>query len=119
MSLILATSRGGQSGGHQIPLVTVPASSTSVIDSVPTADSRTAKWVVVVTDTTNDKTQAFEILALHKNGTTSTHNMYSILGDQIDFALNVIIVGTDLTLQITNNEAVSIEVDAARIQVLT
>ena len=54
-----------------------------------------------------------------RHGHLGSQNISGILGDKIDYTLNVIIVGPNLTLQVTNNEAESIDVDVARIQVLT
>jgi hypothetical protein len=119
MSVILAKPHGvGGEGQSQSNITTVAPTNTEVVDLFNTSASRTAKWIVVVTEDATSKTQAYEILALHKDGLTSTHNRSSIIGDKISHDVNVIIVGTDLTLQITNNETNDLTIDVTRLEII-
>lgn len=118
MSVILARPHNVGGGQVQTNVTIIAPTNTEVVDLFATASSRTAKWIVVVTEEVTGNTQAYEVLALHKDGLTSTHNRSGIIGDPIDHVVNVLIVGTDLTLQITNNESNNLHVDITRLEII-
>lgn len=119
MSVILARSTGGK-GASVIPAISVsiPASATQTVDAVSTILNRTVKWLVTVTDSTNNKVVAYEVFATHRGGANPVHTRYAVIGDAtITHVVDVAIAGTDLELRITNNETVALVVDAVRLQV--
>lgn len=118
MSVMLTRPTSGvASSGTGVDQITqtILASATVNVDTLPVATTRAVKWIVTLTNTTSNEVRSFEVLAMHRNGANPTHNTYSVLGDNVSHTLDVKIVATDLVLEITNNEAVSIVVDAARV----
>ena len=96
--------------------VTVTPSATENIDSVPVSVAQAVKWFVTVNDTTNNLVAAFEVYAMHRNGVSTDFNSTSIVGDHtLSYVDDVVISGSDLVLQITNNEAVDLLVNATRL----
>lgn len=113
MSVILTRGKGGS------PLTelhaTVGPSATVNVDTVPIGMYRSSKWLITVTDETLDLATSYEVLAMHTQLTNPTHNKYGIIGDIVLHSLDVVLIGTDLILQVTNPQAHNILVDAVRI----
>lgn len=117
MSILLTGRISGASGVAQLHDV-IASSATANVDIIPMATYRSTKYLVTITDDTANKSMAYEVLAMHKQLTTASHNRYGILGDIIAHDLDVQVIGTDLVLKITNNEAHSITVDVVRMPTL-
>jgi len=121
MSVIVARSLGVvNSGGAAIPTIsaTVLPTITQAVDSIALATFRTAKWLVTITDNTNDRILAYEVFGTITNGTTPTHTRYGVIGDTtISHLVDVVISGINVELTITNNEADDLQIDAIRLQV--
>lgn len=93
----------------------IPSGDTLTIDGIDTTDWRAAKWQVLVTNSSKTKTKGYEIFANHTQGVSSNFTTYGISGDRIFNQIpNVIIDGSQLVLQITNNEVESITVYVTR-----
>jgi len=119
MSVIVARSLG-ISGGTSIPTISssIIAGATALADSIPLAQFRTAKWLVTVTDATNDRILAYELFATITNGSTPTHTRYAVIGDtSILHVIDVVVTASTVDLSVTNNEIIDLQIDALRLQV--
>jgi hypothetical protein len=74
-----------------------------------------AKWIVTITDQPNTKAQAFEILAV-KVGTTVSYNSYGIVGDSLNFTLEVSIQSGLITISVINHESFDFVINIANIK---
>lgn len=115
MSILLTNPSSGISSGTTPLTAVVTPTSTVSIDALDTTTIRSAKWFVTITNTTTNEVRAFEVYATHRNGANPLHTVYAVIGDAIDHVLDVVIVGVNLELQVTNNEAVNITVDATQV----
>jgi len=122
MSVIVARGRGiggaGAGGIGTALSLSIPNTTTGVVDILPVATYRSAKWLVTVTDSTGNRVRSYEVFGMHRNGASPTHNQYGILGDTITHTVAVTINGTNLRLEITNNDGAAITVDAVRLPII-
>lgn len=114
MSLILTRSRQANVTGTQITDI-VLSGTTKTVDTLTAAEIRSVKWLITITDTTNNKTNTSEVLALHLT-TGARHNRYAVMGDNISYSINVLLVGPDLTLEITNTEIIDLTINITRFE---
>lgn len=91
---------------------TIATSELGIIDVVGVTEYPVHKWIMSVSTTAD--IEVFEVIALVKD-TDVYHTMYGIMGDSIDFILALTSDGTNLSLSITNNEAVNIAITFKRI----
>lgn len=98
--------------------VSINGNQTAVIDDgMPISLYTYAKWLAVVVDAVNNKTQAFEFTSLVTQG-SSTDVMYGIIADSIDITMTTSIVANQLTLSVTNNQTTAIQVYVLRTPVI-
>jgi hypothetical protein len=93
-----------------------PAATTSV-DFPSFMDHQAVKWLVAITNPTTSKTMGVQVYATHRMGVLPVHTNYTITGDFLPVVSNVVISGSDLTLQLTNNDVSAVIVDVIRIPV--
>jgi len=106
---------GPSGAGASAPLrAYVPVSTTAVIESLSLSVYRSAKWIVTVTDRFNNKYRMGEVLAFH-DGTDARFVHYAIFGDAVLYVTEVVIIGSDMVLRVTNADAVELVVDAVRV----
>ena len=91
--------------------ITIPSTHTMLVDQSTTAS---VKWIVTVSDILNAVIQSYEVLAV-KKGSTSMHNMYGFVGDDIDTTLAINVVGGAIQLNITNNELFDVVINITHI----
>lgn len=113
------TSTGGGIPGTTLTGISIPAGNTVTLDAVDTLSTIACKWIVTIEDTLSSEVRSQEILGMHRFGTNPSHNVYGIVGDKIDFDIDVSIVGSAMLLQVTNNEPNTLNATIVRIQVLT
>jgi hypothetical protein len=94
----------------------VPGSSSAVVDSV-TAQFRSVKWLVSVTDYTNTLRKVIEVYGSHRDGVAVANNAYAMAGDYIDVVPTTTLLGEFMQLEIQNNETDPVTVDITRIPV--
>lgn len=92
----------------------VLAGNTETIDMVLLGVKRSAKWFITATDNVNGLFAFSEVAAIH-NDTTARWTHYAKIGDPLSYAIVVSIQGPQLTLVVTNNEAVSVEFSVVRV----
>ena len=95
----------------------VSATNTTTCDSISNTVYRTAKWVISFTETTGGKFAATEVLANH-NGTNVIFNEYSMMGDAIDYEIDVELSGGSILLTVKNNEAKTLTVSVLRFSLI-
>ena len=95
----------------------IPSSVTQNCDSISISLYRTVKWVVSITNNVDGKYLSFEVLAVHDN-TDVIFNEYSIIGDNINYVIDVFIDSGNLTLSLTNNELNNINVSILRFSLI-
>lgn len=88
-----------------------------IVDSLSTVDWGSVKWLVVISNSDNTKIKSYELHGCHEFGLKPNFNIYAIMGDKIFHSLNTVINGSNLELQITNNEPLDIVVYITRIAV--
>lgn len=92
----------------------VSVSSTVSIDGVSTSAFRAAKWYVVVINGAGTRSESYEVFATHHNGANPVCNRYAMIGDSLNVATSVAIVGGKLTLQMTNADSETFNVYVTR-----
>lgn len=98
--------------------IVIPASSSSVIDSLPAINNYSVKWIITLIDSVNSKTNTSEILAINKFNTSVSHNSSSRVGDHIAHGINVQLNAGNIELILLNNETNNIMVSVVRIQMV-
>lgn len=88
---------------------TVAAETTVVVEATPLALFGARKYLVHVSNATQGKYKSVEVWASRK-GSEVNESVYAKLGDALDVSLNWFVVGPDIQLQITNDEAFSVDV---------
>jgi len=101
-------------GVLQVDTDGVLTATTVVVDSVLATLVRSVKWLVTVIDTVTGAQQSFEVYAT-KTLADVEHQVFGRVGDVLDVNTNVVFQSSSLQLQITNNEANPIDVQALRI----
>lgn len=108
---------GPSGGATQLNPDPINPTDTDVVDSLPVADFMAAKWIIhMVTDEGTPRYRALEVLGMY-NGTTSFYNVTGAVGEAISAVVVVDLNGTNLELQVTNNEAVDITARILRLAV--
>lgn len=118
MAFILTTtpaggSSGSNPGSNPIGGI-ILANSSLTLDSIDTTNINTVKWFLELIDNTNQNITSFEVYATHSFGDIS-NNKTNILGNNISYTLNVIMNGTNINLNIANNESVNLNYKFVRI----
>lgn len=91
---------------------TVDPSEIKAIDTLAIDYFRSCKWMIQVNDTIKFKT--FEIMTLVDGGDIS-HAEYGVLGEDIDYSLDVLKDSDNIILQITNHETSILNIKFKRI----
>ena len=91
----------------KIEATVTAGSSDEIVDNTST-DFKTIEWILKAEDSTNSKNASKKILS-NNNGTDITHTIYAVLGDSIDFDINIDISGGNVRFKITNNESVDLD----------
>lgn len=106
----------GADGTGIIEVVSGPVSNGNMVvaDSVAIATYRSVKWIVTITDSTAGDYKSYEVMAVH-NDSTTLFTVYGIVGDTISVFTNVVINGSNLEIEITNNSANPIDIKVQRI----
>jgi hypothetical protein len=97
--------------------IDVPVSQELVVDTVDAGQIRSAKWLVTLTDETNDLFNVAEILAI-QNGVNVTFTVSNKVGDFLPYRTTVVLNGTDFQCKIANNHTADLRVDLVRISTL-
>lgn len=114
MSTILADNIVGGQSPFQIT-DTIAASATKVVDTNPVSEYRSVKWIITITDDTNDLVRGMEVVGNHRDGANPEHIIYATFGDKLKTLTEVKISGTDMVLEITNNETVTLQFDILKV----
>jgi len=96
----------------------ITSGNTSTLDVIESAVAKTVKWMVEITDVTNEKINSYEILASNRFNNETSFNRSGITGTRISHLVDVVINGTDMELKITNNELVNISYKVARLEIV-
>lgn len=91
----------------------VTGGSSAVIDTV-TTQFRSVKWLIAVTDYTNTRRKIIEVYSSHRDGVVTSNNAYAMAGDYLDIVPTTTLVGENMQLEIQNNEADPVTIDATR-----
>lgn len=93
----------------------VLASSTIIADTIPLIKFVGVKYIIQFSNDSEDKFNTIEVLAAKKSGGNLEDNVVGNLGDDIDVDTNVIISGSDVILQLTNNEIYQLDVAISKL----
>lgn len=119
MSIILTTPvPAPHIPGVYSPNTLLPAGTTTQVDAVPLTIFQAAKWLVTVTDDTNERTRMFEVSAVYRVGKPPLHTMFGDVGDRIPVTVDVNQTLTDFTLSIINTDSSDLRVSVMRLQVI-
>lgn len=122
-TIILESCKQGPTGpsgmGNQQDTVIVAPTDTEVIDSLAVATYTASAWLVHLT--TVEGTPRYRGLRTYgvQNGTTSFYNVYGNIGENVLASVVVDLNGANLELQVTNNDAVDIEVRVLQFPIST
>lgn len=92
--------------------VVVGPGNTEEVDKFALADFTTSQWLMDLDDGTSKK-QSFEMLGQAK-GTAVDYTRFAILGDKIDFDILLSSDGTEMKLEMKNNESNAITIKYRR-----
>jgi len=106
---------GPGGAGSAVPVrVYVPLATSEIIESVSALVYRSCKWMITVTDPFGMRYRMGEILAFHDDVEAHfTH--YGIFGGAISYSVDVVLIGSEMSLRVTNADAVQLTVDAVRV----
>jgi hypothetical protein len=93
---------------------TVAGNSGKTVDKIPLIAFECLEYLVLYKSSSPSKRQTFKIL-LKKDDTGIETQVYAKGGDYLDIAIDGAIVGGDAELQVTNNEAFSVDFVATRL----
>ena len=93
--------------------IPVGPASTVIIDQVNHVGYQQVKWLLSVSEDIADETLGFQINMLTHYGNPS-FTMYSQVGTPFNITVDVVTVGLNVNLQLTNNEAFPVTVDVVR-----
>ena len=93
---------------------TVPAASTIVVDVLPLASFKLAKFVVQMQNVPNNKYKSLEILASRRGASQVNDSVYAKVGDSINVSLNVLVSGSDVQLQAVNAESFDVDLTVTK-----
>ena len=94
-------------------IASVNPSSQQIVDSVDGSLYRTVKWILSITNITDSIFTSSEVLAVHDD-TNVTHNEYSMVGDKVNYLIDVELNGNDINLKISNIENNEIQISVLR-----
>lgn len=94
----------------------VTTSTTLTVDTVALTIN-TIKWLVELIDITNNKIKSYEIMAINKFNIDTSYTIYGIIGDKISHSIDVTINGSNINLNITNNELVDLNYKILRLEI--
>lgn len=92
----------------------IPASTTKVIDQVTLASFTSVKYILSLFSASNNLTKYYEV-GIIKLGTNVNHSIGKRLGTGMSLALDANVVSGNLELSVTNNEAYSVGLSAAKL----
>ena len=81
----------------------VPAGDSKIIDKLPFHTTRLVKYLNSIYNDVEGKSSASELLGSKKSSTIND-SVYGILGDYLDIDINLLHVGSEIHLEIINNE---------------
>lgn len=121
MSIILTRSKPSPSGSGSISLpsvaVDVDPSTTEVVDSLPLT-FRIVKWLIIVDELiVGGKNVTYEVMAHLRPDGTLLFTQYGILGDRIQHRVQIVNSGTDVDLQVQNNDSNTLRIIVTRIHI--
>jgi hypothetical protein len=118
MAFILTQPNTGASSSNQAVIDNgiIPANTTVTLDSMGLSETNTIKWTIELIDNINLKIRSFEIFAINMFDINIAFNKYSITGKLILHDVNVIINGSNINFNITNNENVDLNYKFTRTQ---
>jgi hypothetical protein len=106
---------GPPSAGAVMPVrKNIPAGHTLEIEAISAALFRSAKWLLTVTDQTNNQYKVGEVLAFH-NDVDARCVHYAIMGDPVSYSVDTVLQAGSLSLQVQNLSSVELVIDAVRI----
>lgn len=104
----------GPQGTAAIPArVVIASGQTRIIESIPMAAWRSAKWMVTITHPQGNRYRTSEVLAMHDDADAHFIH-YGLIGAPIRASVEVIRIGNDLALRVTNAEGGEVVADAVR-----
>ena len=77
----------------------------TIADSVDSLTNSSIKWIYTVTNQITNNVYSAEVMAVHQNGSSPEHSIYSMLGPDIPHNVDVDINGSSLRLKINNTTA--------------
>ncbi len=89
-------------------------SSVTTMDSISINNFKTIKYIVSVRDDVNNKTGTFEINIKNENGSLSD-SIFAKISGGINFAVNVENDAGFMKIKFTNNEAVNLAINSAKL----
>lgn len=116
MSIILMRPPPVSTQGTHVSDVITPGT-TKNVDSVLSNSTHTIKWLLTITDPLNNKASASIILAISLPSGVK-HNRHAIVGDNLNYSVDVTYNAPYINLQITNNESASINSSSIRFETL-
>ncbi len=104
--------------GTTVSNLTVAPSITSVVDEFIAEHNYSVKWLVTLVDAVAAKMMVYEITGLNRFNTSTSHNMFGVVGDNIPHTIDVQLVIGNMQLILTNNNVNSLTVSIVRIQTI-
>lgn len=98
--------------------LTIPASSSSIIDSLPFTRFTASKWYVKLTDTVTGVVRSFETYGNQRVTGVARHNLYSSLGTLNRFRVNSSMTGNVFELSVDNLRNNPIDVEFTRVPIV-
>lgn len=95
---------------------TVPASSTTIVESFALSSFRSLEYIINVKDTTSDKEKQLKLSVVKDDGSLKDC-VYAIMGSAISLEINANINGLSYELEMINNELFAVEVSFARLTI--
>ena len=95
---------------------TIAASATITVDTFPVSNFDHVQYICYAQDVADTLSKSFQFQAHHKAGTSLKDVLYGMMGDSIDIDVDTAISAGDYELNITNNEAFSVEFSFARLK---
>lgn len=97
--------------------ISIPPTTTNYIDVFETTPlNKSVKWVVTLLQQTTNKVYMYEIFSVFTNPSEPEYTIYGKVGDKIDHDVDVIGMGANMILQISNYEPDDVIVKIMRIQ---
>ena len=87
---------------------------------VDTSEYKAVKWIYTLVDETTDQNLMAEVLTIRRSGGSPINplfNKYGIIGDSIKHTVDVILVGSNIALEITNLHVNQLKSSIIQIQV--